>query len=59
VTSENFANMYENVYDTMVEAGIAKVVDDAIQQAGLPTKYKLTRPDFSYSLMRLGVTPIS
>ena len=47
VTAENFQNMYENVYETMVEAGIAEVVEEAIQhEAGLPTKYKLTRPEY-------------
>ncbi len=47
MSSENFANMYENAYDTMVEVGIAEVADEAIQnEAGLPTKYKLTRPKF-------------
>ncbi len=31
----------------MVEAGIAEVVEEAIQhEAGLPTKYKLTRPEY-------------
>ncbi len=47
VKTENFKNMYENVYETMVEAGIAEVVEEAIQhEAGLPTKYKLTRPEY-------------
>jgi hypothetical protein len=35
--------MYANVYETMVDAGIAEVVEEAIQhEAGLPTKHKLT-----------------
>jgi hypothetical protein len=46
VTKENFENMYENVYKTMVEAGVAEELEEAIQlDAGLPTKYKLTYPD--------------
>ena len=46
VTQENFENMYENVYKTMVEAGVAEELEEAIQlDAGLPTKYKLTVPD--------------
>ncbi len=39
--------MYENVYKMMVEAGIAEVVEEAIQhEAGLLTKYKLTHPKY-------------
>ncbi len=46
VTRENFENMYENVYKTMVEAGVAEELEEAIQlDAGLPTKYKLIVPD--------------
>jgi hypothetical protein len=46
VTRENFENMYENVYKTMVEAGVAEELEEAIQlDAGLPTKYQLTVPD--------------
>jgi hypothetical protein len=30
VTYNNFENMYENVYKTMVEAGIAKEIEEAI-----------------------------
>jgi hypothetical protein len=42
-----FKNMYENVYETVVEAGIAEVVEEAIQhEAGLPTKYVLTQPEY-------------
>ncbi len=44
-----FKNMYEKVYETMVmiEAGIAEVVEEAIQcEAGLPTKYVLTQPEY-------------
>ncbi len=47
VTRENFENMYENVYATMVEAGIAEEVQEAIQyDTGLPTKYRLTHPEY-------------
>jgi hypothetical protein len=47
VKTENFKNMYENVYKMMVEAGIAEVVEEAIQhEAGLLTKYKLTHPKY-------------
>jgi hypothetical protein len=31
VTKENFTNMYENVYETMVEAGIAEKVEEEVQ----------------------------
>ena len=44
---KTFKNTYKNVYGMMVEVGIAEVVEEAIQcEAGLPTKYKLTRPNF-------------
>ncbi len=34
-------------YTTMVETGIAEVVEDAIQyDTGLPSKYKLIKPEF-------------
>jgi hypothetical protein len=47
VTAENFENMYNNIYNTMVEVGIAEKVEEAIQyDAGLPTKFKLTHPEF-------------
>ncbi len=47
VTKENFENMYENVYKTMVEAGVAEEVSEDIQhKAGLPSKYRLTRPEY-------------
>jgi hypothetical protein len=39
--------MYENVCATMVEKGIAEKVEDAIHyETGLPTKYKLTHPEY-------------
>jgi hypothetical protein len=47
VTKENFENMYENVYKTMVEAGVAEELSEEIQhKAGLPSKYRLTRPEY-------------
>jgi hypothetical protein len=47
VTRENFENMYNNVYQTMVEAGVAEEVSKQIQhEAGLPSKFKLTRPEY-------------
>ncbi len=40
--------MYKNVYHTMVEAGIAEIVEDEIQyDQGLPTKYKLNQAQVS------------
>ena len=40
-------NMYENVYERMVEAGIAEKEDEEIvYEAGLPSKYKLTLPEY-------------
>ena len=39
--------MYENVYETMVEAGIAEKVEEDIQyETGLPSKHKLTKPEY-------------
>ncbi len=47
VIKDNFTNMYENVYQTMVEAGIAKIVEDKIQyDHEMPSKYKLTKPEY-------------
>ncbi len=47
VKSENFQNMYENVYATMVEAGIAEELEEEIQhETGWPTKYALTNPEY-------------
>ena len=47
VTQANFENMYENIYKTMVEAGIAEELEEEIQyETGLPTKFKLTHPDY-------------
>jgi hypothetical protein len=47
VTHDNFENMYENVYKTMVEAGIAKEVDKFIvHENGLKSKYILTHPEY-------------
>jgi hypothetical protein len=57
-TYENFANMYEGVYDAMVSAGVAEKldhevmldfdgneVDDESQMFGRPTKYRLLHPE--------------
>jgi len=39
--------MYQNIYEHMVEAGIAEYVEDEIQHdTGLPSHYKLTHPEF-------------
>ena len=47
VKAENFENMYQNIYEHMVEAGIAEYVEEAIQHdSGLPTNYKLTHPEY-------------
>jgi hypothetical protein len=47
VTWENFENMYENINKTMVEAGVAEELSEAIQrEAGFPTKYRLTNPEY-------------
>jgi hypothetical protein len=47
VKCEHFMNMYENVYATMVEANITEDVEEDIQyDTGLPTKYKLTHPEY-------------
>ncbi len=40
VSREDFENMYENVYKTVAEAGVAEELEEAIQlDAGLTTKY--------------------
>jgi hypothetical protein len=47
VTRENFENMYENIYATMVEAGVAEELTEPIQyEDGLPTKYRLIHPEY-------------
>ena len=47
VTRDNFLYMYENVYVRMVEAGIAEKEDEEIVYVeGLPSKYKLTLPEY-------------
>jgi hypothetical protein len=39
--------MYENVYATMVEAGVAEELEEEIQhETGLPTKYALAKPEY-------------
>jgi hypothetical protein len=39
--------MYDNVYNTMVKAGVAEEVSEEIQyETGLPSKFKLTRPEY-------------
>jgi len=52
---ENFQNMYENVYERMVEAGIAKKEDiETVQEDGLPSKYTLTLPEYLIFLDETG-----
>jgi hypothetical protein len=47
VKSKIFQNMYENIYATMVEVGIAEELEEEIQhERGLPTKKALTEPEF-------------
>jgi hypothetical protein len=47
VTRENFKNMYENVYERMVEAGIAEKEEIEMQyEEGLPSKYTHTLPEY-------------
>ncbi len=47
VTRDNFMNMYEIIYKRMVEAGIVEKEDEEILcEAGLPSKYKLTLPEY-------------
>jgi hypothetical protein len=46
VTEENFQAMYDNVYEAMVEAGVAEELPEPVQlQSGRPTKYNLIRPE--------------
>jgi hypothetical protein len=47
VTTENFQNMYESVYEAMVTAGVAEKGEEEITyETGLPSKYKLTKPEY-------------
>jgi hypothetical protein len=47
VRRENFENMYENIYNEMVEAGIAEELEEEISyEKGLPSKFRLTHPDY-------------
>jgi hypothetical protein len=47
VTVENFESMYENVYEAMVEAGIAEKKEEAVQyETGRPSQYVLTKPEY-------------
>jgi hypothetical protein len=47
VTRENFENMYEKIYATIVEAGVAEELTEPIQyKDGLPTKYRLIHPEY-------------
>jgi hypothetical protein len=47
VTEENFAMMYDNVYEAMVEAGVAVRLEAEVgSEGGRPTKYQLVRPEF-------------
>jgi hypothetical protein len=47
VTKENFQNMYENVYEERVKAGIAEEKEEEIEyETGLPSKFQLTKPEF-------------
>jgi hypothetical protein len=57
-TYENFANMYDCVYENMVEAGVAikldeevmfdidgNITEDPSKMFGRPSRYQITRPD--------------
>jgi hypothetical protein len=47
VGHEHFVNMYKNVYEAMVSAGIAEKVDSPIEfESGRPTQSNLTRQEF-------------
>ncbi len=47
VTKDDFTNQYENVYEMMVEAGIAEKVEEEIQyETGLTSKFWVTRPKY-------------
>ena len=58
VTTENFQNMYDNIYKEMVKSGVAVLLDEEImydengletddieKMFGRPTRYKLTKPE--------------
>ncbi len=47
VTRENFENMYENIYQIMVEAGVAEKLTKPIESdVGLPSRYNLIHPEY-------------
>jgi hypothetical protein len=47
VAQDNFVNMYKNVYEEMVLAGIAEKKEEEIEYGtGLPSKFQLTKPEF-------------
>lgn len=49
VSMDNFKNMYENVYERMVEAGMAeKEVSEINYETGLPYKYRLNLPELLF-----------
>ena len=65
VTYDNFVNMYDCVYERMVECGVAiKTNDDTMYTRdgkettkdvfGLPTRYKLTKPEFVLMVDEVG-----
>jgi hypothetical protein len=57
VKVENFENMYQNIFEHMVEAGIAEHVEEAIQHdSGFPTNYKLTHPEYLLFVDETGCT---
>ncbi len=46
VTEENFQAMYDNVYEAMVEAGVAEELPGEVESGvGRPTKHNLLRPE--------------
>jgi hypothetical protein len=47
VTSENFESMYDNIYEVMVEAGIAEKKEEDVQyEAGCSSHFVLTKPEY-------------
>ena len=44
---EHFENMYQCMYKSMVEAGVAEELAEEIQYgSGLPSKFRLTNPNY-------------
>ncbi len=57
---ERFINVYENVYEAMVTAGVAEKFESPVESpSGSLFHYNLTHPEHLFLLMELDATPTS